>query len=250
MQLLFHGTNKFVLPDILKNGLKTKYGRATLTTNPYNTFSYATTGESYIKGLIKNNDGGKLYKIQQELLDFGVIHQKDLENQSGWIIKAGRYFNNPEHISESGVLLVYKIPEKYIKVAQESDVVFDQQNKKITGWPNRYKNEQFGYYPKKITEEVTIDKQYLVAGFSFNKHLVDLIQKMKNELSVSELNKEFIDNYSNKLTDQLSNKKIQILTNRTTIKHIVESMIFGMIRNFTLLQIRTAELSRFIFQGW
>ena len=51
-----------------------------------------------------------------------------------------------KEIIKSGIFAVFQ--NKCIKPALESDIILNKKEKIITGWPNRWRNKQYGYFPK------------------------------------------------------------------------------------------------------
>ncbi len=49
-------------------------------------------------------------------------------------------------ITKNGMLIV--VTSRYIRPTKDSFLVLKKKNRIITGWPNRYRAEQFGYFSK------------------------------------------------------------------------------------------------------
>lgn len=205
----FHGTRKAFLKTLLKEGLKTKYGRATLTLNPVYTSYYSS------------------------------------ESTKGSVKKAGI-----KPIIKEGVLVAFKIPEKNIEVAKDSHITIRKREKIITGWPNRYKTEQHGYYTDKKKRYVCLDKKYIVAVFSYNKLFLKVLEKVRKTIIMGKANERFIKNSIEKLEKILSDKKIQHITPKTSLRDISHAAVYGTIRNIVLREIRQSELSLLVLNGW
>ena len=113
-KIFFHGTRKDFIKEIFKKGLVTKYGRATLTTNPKYSISFSSASTR-----------GAINKIEDYPATIRV-----------------------------GALMVFKIPQNQVRIAKNSNIILKKKDKIITGWPNRYKTQQYGYYPLDKTKKV------------------------------------------------------------------------------------------------
>ena len=208
MKLYLHGTEKKNINKILREGISTRYGRATLTENPKYTISFSSS---------------KTWGTTKKIEDYSY-NMKD------------------------GMIVV--IRNRNIRVAKDSDLIYDKKKKIITGWPNRYKTEQFGFFPKKKTESVTIKPASIVAILGFNKRFIDFLNKTSQEIKKDDIDEKKIKNYIRKLTDILSNKSLQLTKPKIDMKKISESMVKGMIRNLILREIRQSYLSMMKIKGW
>ncbi|MFH1607931.1 MAG: hypothetical protein ABIA78_02260 [archaeon] len=208
MKLYLHGTERKNLNNILKEGIATKYGKATLTDNPKYTISYSSK---------------KTWGTTKKINDY-------LDNIKG------------------GMIVVIK--SRNIKVAEDSNLIYDNKNKIISGWPNRYKTEQFGFFPKKKTELVTIKPSSIVAIFGFNKLFIDFLNKLFQEIIGGKIDEKKIKKYVKMLLKILSNKKLQLIKPKISIEKIADSMVNGMIRNLILREIRQSYLSMMKLNDW
>jgi hypothetical protein len=249
-KIFFHGTNRFVLDKILEKGLVSRYGRATLITNPKYAVGYSCISKTYLKNLIKNDRLDDVEKIKKRLIREKIITAKDSEDDKIWTKKADDYFKKEKFIIQDGIMLVFKDIENTIKVALESDIKVHPRKKVIDGQPNRFKTEQHGFFPKKKTKFVCMDKKYLVGIFAYNKIMLRTLDQIFYKIIEGKLKESNIQTYSRKLEKILNNKKIQISKPRISLKTLSEQMISGMIRNFVLREIRQTYLSIMKEQGW
>mgnify|MGYP001615169687 FL=1 len=120
----------------------------------------------------------------------------------------------------------------------------------MRGWPNRYKTEQYGYYPLDKTKKVCIDKKYIVAVFAYSLIFLKTLNSLAREISDGKIDEIKVKWYTRKLEKILSNKKIQLVKPVISLKAISSSMVYGMIRNLVLREIRQSYLSIMKLKGW
>ncbi len=173
-EIYFHGTRKAFLKSLLKEGLKTKYGRATLTLNPVYASSYSS------------------------------------ESTKGHYFSAKKADKELKLIIKGGVLIAFKIPEKNVKVAKDSHIIIRKRERIITGWPNRYKTEQHGYYPDKKKRYVFLDKKYIVAVFCYSNIFLKVLKNIKKAIIMGKINDRFVKYSIEKLEKIFSDKKISL----------------------------------------
>ena len=149
---------------------------------------------------------------------------------------------------KDGVLLVFQ--NKYIKRAKDSEIVLNKKEKVITGWPNRWRTEQFGYYTKNKKEEVILDSKYLLGIFYYNAEFLSLLETISKGIIKGKINKKRIKEYEKKIKEILSNKDLQAMKPRISLEKLSKSMIYGMIRNLILREIRANHISFLVLNGW
>lgn len=210
MRLYFHGTEKKNLEKILKRGFKTESGRATFTMNPQYTFSFSTK---------------KTWGTKKKIEDYSSIIKE-------------------------GMMLVFKVSNNHMKVAIDSNLVFLKDKRIITGWPNRFKTEQFGYFVEKKDKKIIIPKKYLFGAYSYNKELIDEIKNISEDIILGRINKVNILKHKKILTRIFSNKLLWLISPKNNISDLVSEIIDGMIRNLVLREIRQTYLSKMNYTGW
>jgi hypothetical protein len=209
LNIYFHGTRKEILDNLLKEGLRCEYGRATLSTSPKYALSYSSSSTWGTK--------------------------KKIENYS--------------RVIKEGMLLVYNPPADQVRVAEESNLVFKKDSKIITGFPNRFKTEQFGYFPKDKSKK-NLDNKYLVAVFSYTQILIDCLLELQDKIIFGELDKDYIKLSIKKIEKILSDKKLHLIKPRISFKKVATATVSGIIRNIVLREIRQSYLSIMNERGW
>lgn len=160
--------------------------------------------------------------------------------QRGMAIKKGRatFTQNPEmtlpYAGEDGIILVFRDDGNF-KVAVDSDIQIDRQDKSITGWINRYKNEQFGYY----ANSGKVPSDLLVREIEVSPELFKLLKQIKQDIKIACIDALILEKYQTELSSLASINS-----------QVAEAAITGMLRNIALLLIRTLELSTYAQNGW
>jgi hypothetical protein len=161
--------------------------------------------------------------------------------------KYALYFSGKDPKKE-GLLLVFK--NKNIKKAKDSHLISKKKQKIITGWPNRWRTEQFGFYPKVYKKEPVLDKKYLLGIFAYNSQFLKALDSIFNNIVQAKLNKKIITGYMREIENVLSNKKIQIIKPKIYLKKLSDIAVYGMIRNAILREIRANYISSLVLNGW
>ncbi|MFA7244483.1 MAG: hypothetical protein WC080_04325 [Patescibacteria group bacterium] len=161
------------------------------------------------------------------------------------------FSTNPEmtlpYSGIGGGIFVYK-DDGCFRVAKDSDIKFDEQKREIVGWINRYKNEQHGYYP--INSETEVPRELLVGAFTLTQGQHDLLKRIKFLLRDGKLKKSDIAGFVERYEKLLSVKTEQIIKPKIVLAELCEQAIQGLVRNLSLLQVRTLELSHYANSGW
>ncbi len=209
MKIYFHGTEKKNLTNILNEGLKTKYGWATFTQNPVYTLSFSSS---------------RTWGTKKKIEDYSTIIR-------------------------GGMMLVFKIPKSLMKVAVESDLVMKPKNKIITGWPNRFKTEQYGFFPSKNKggNRIVVPSRYIVAAYSYNQNFIETMQNISRGIISGKMNKKLA---KKKLEKLFSDKSLFLLKPKISNSSIARLTLEGMVRNIVLREIRTLYLSKMNLAGW
>jgi len=153
-----------------------------------------------------------------------------------------------ENPIKEGFLLVFR--NKNIKKAKDSELVLKKKQKIITGWPNRWRTEQFGYCPISSKKEPILNKRYLLAIFSFNKEFLKTLDSIFKNIKEAKIDNKKIEIYSKKIEKILSNKKIQVIKPKISLEKLSKIMVLGMIRNIILREIRANYVSSLVLKGW
>lgn len=146
-------------------------------------------------------------------------------------------------IIKEGMILVVKDSENKIKVAKESFIIFNKKEKIISGWPNRFKTEQFGYFKRG-----NVLSKNVVGAYSYDKNFISLLNQIKDKITSGKIDEKYIKGSAMKLEKIL--KRLQITESKISTPEISNSMVYGMIRNQILREIRTCYLSIFALNGW
>lgn len=249
-EIFFHGTNRFVLAKILEGGLMTRYGRATLVTNPKYAVGYSYISKTYLKSLIKDKSFEDIERIKERLILEKVITTEDLRDNKVWIGKADDYFKEEKFVVQDGVMLVFRNVNNIIGAALDGEIKIHPRKKVIDGQPNRFKTEQYGFFPKKKTGIVVVDKKYLVGVFAYSERMLKILDQISCKIIKGRLKQVDIQRYSEKLEKILGSKKIQIIEPKVSLPFLSEQMIYGMVRNLILREIRQTYLSIMRERGW
>jgi hypothetical protein len=153
-----------------------------------------------------------------------------------------------ENPIKEGLLLVFR--NKNIKKAKDSELILKKKQKIITGWPNRWRTEQFGYYPISSKKEPILNKRYLLAIFSFNVEFLRILDSIFKDIKEAKINSKKIKIYCKKIETVLSNKKIQVIKPKISLEKLSKIMMWGMIKNIIFREIRANYVSSLVLKGW
>lgn len=150
--------------------------------------------------------------------------------------------------TKDGILLVFR--NKGIKKARDSHLALKKKQKVIAGWPNRWRTEQFGFYPKHYKKEPVLGKRCILGIFAYNKEFLRLIDSLFCSIINAKIDSKAIAKYTKGIEKVLSKKDIQIIKPKIPIARLSKIMVHGMIQNLILREIRADYISTLVLNGW
>jgi len=149
-------------------------------------------------------------------------------------------------ILKNGVLLVFK--SKYLKIAKDSWIKVKNSSKTVIGWPNRWRTEQYGFFPKSKNQH--LGEEQLVASFYYTSEFLAFIDEMFDRIIAADISQTWIDAQIARLAKLLSKKEIQAITPKISLKILAETMVRGTVRNLILREIRANYISCLVLNGY
>lgn len=95
-----------------------------------------------------------------------------------------------------------------------------------------------------------MDKRYLLAIFYYNNNFLELLDNLFDDIVKARINKEKMSIYFEKVEKVLYNKKIQVIKPRVDLKMLSKVVVYGMIRNLILREIRANYISSLVLKRW
>jgi hypothetical protein len=159
--------------------------------------------------------------------------------------------NKPDFnaIIRDGIALVFIDKKGIVKIAKDTQAKFYFKEKVVKGWPNRWKTEQQGFFPKKKGASFKIPFFKFAFSLHFNKEIISLLQKLTKLVNTGELTKKDVDKFVNAFNEQLSKKGV-VDGVPSHIRVVAKSIVLGCIRNTIKRKIRESILGILVSDGW
>lgn len=170
--------------------------------------------------------------------------------KSGFSYQEGRatLTDNPQyamHYGDFQVLLIFDTARVLIKPAIDSDIQVDEQSQTITGWPNRYKREQYGIYD----DGDSLEPEKIAGCIVLNDSLRKILDGFDDSIKSGAIDERGIESFKKEVTEVLDDSDwSKSLSAENAV--LAESITDGMIRNVLLHEIRQNYFSRLILDGW
>jgi len=231
--LFFHGTRKEKLDEIIKKGFIVNPERPVFTLNPVFSLAYCRKSESFLRGLIANNDTATLNKEIQNLKDIGVLDEKEDINEpyQHWIDKANKHYQSNENVIDSGVILAFDFDG--VELVEPTHSLLNTSIKDgeiiIEGSLSYWRTRQFRFRDNSTHNILKFEI------IELNQNIVDIINKLQTDVRKGRLSNALIIEQSNRLI--LGNQELK------------DKLITQTIESSLIRELRTILVQIFVSKG-
>lgn len=153
-----------------------------------------------------------------------------------------RFEESVKNINKTAIIICDDL-DGLIKPALDSNISIDNKTKTITGWPNRYRSNAFGYFSKNLIKD-------FIGILILDKKLTEVYKKLIDDIKSGSLTENKVTKAQRILESVLSDKNSWLLKTNISQTEITKAMTNGLIKQTIDSHLRKIELNSYKFRGW